>query len=64
MVDRDIFALAALMIMRFGPNAKMAAALRAATFAAKGDYIAAAIWDRIMRTIESSNNLSDLDTLH
>jgi hypothetical protein len=64
MVDRDIFALAALMIMRFGPNARMAAALRADTFAAKGDYVGAAIWDRIMRIIESSNNLSELETLH
>jgi hypothetical protein len=63
-IEREIWATAALLIMRFGSGADVEAAMRAATFAASGDYARAAIWKRVKSSVETLNDLSPPDRVH
>ena len=63
-MERKIWATALVLIMRFGSRADVEAAGRAATFAARGDYVRAAVWKRIKRSVETLTDLKPPDRLH
>lgn len=50
--ERDIWTAAQLLPKRYGPDAAVQAAVRAATLLAEGDHNGAAVWRAIILAIE------------